>query len=1253
MATATSAPADAPEFVTAGDASLRPISWIGRIPARAGGRLSFDHLDGKSEFGEAVQDSLAARKVGRADRDERATTRELRQGPLDQPPTALVEQPIEDDGGHPRIRLPRQRFSRAHPGEHRTEPPLTVAAEGRLQDVALPLGLSYDGDQEIALDGGRELRDGADLLREGFEADDREAPLGRPLLEKILDGHAPGGLGTGFVHAGRRTEHQGEDAGTEGPEGFRPDSVPLRGPAQGPELLRAEKGRGPVPHPGPDERTRQDRGASAALAPGELEQENPARAQGIGRRRRDREPLRPSRMNGCENMGGRFVAAAHGEQAPGPERRGRIRLLDLPRERRCRAGEPLHEVASRAVRRHRDGPDADAKTENGHDEGADRWHHRAASRGLSRVGRRAVGCKTDLHGIPPVCARARFCGIKPSGRGAWSGKWGDRDLRRVPSCPESRPAKARPFRAARLVGIVLASGGAVASFPGLTYGEGRSQDAAACDRSGVDPDAGIPACTRLIEASPNAPGLEGFFNNRGVGKVRAGDLRGATEDFTRALDRAPRNVDALRNRGIALQMLGELDRAVTDFTAALRMDRRSTALLNARGSALFSKQEFDRAIADFDAALAIDGTYARALTNRGLAYLSKRALGKALQDFNRVLVLRPTDPVGYENRAALFMDKGDFTKAIEDYDAAVKLNPTGAGAYTRRGEVWRVQGNLPQSVADHDKSIELDPTLDAYNNRALALRDQGENERAILDLGEAILLNPKYFLPYANRGDLRRRMGDVGGAVADLDKAVELNPRSPVALTFRGDLRVQRRTFDAALRDYGEALLHVPDFVPAHVGRGQAYEGKADLDAARKAYEAALALPGTLDAALARPAQELARARLEVVAERVRLAAEARKQAEQAKLASLEASRNIGTIKPATESEQRRKAEEEAKARAEFEAKLKAELELRTRQEIERRVAQEVARVRADARTRSESEAKRVAEAEARIRTEIEGRMRTEYDARLNQEVARTEQARVEQARAALPQARGPRVALVIGNAKYRNTVPLANPGNDAVEIAAVLRRLGFEVMERQDLDKPGLEQNLAKFARLARTADAALIYYAGHGLQYQGQNLLVPVDAKLEDEVSLQFELTRLDDVVGALSLTPGARILILDACRNNPLAAKMAGRDGGGYTPGLAKMGSSRGLATVYATQANTVAFDGTGRNSIFTTALVAGLSEPRLEIAQVFRKVAAIVNQRTGGRQSPELSLSLTSEFYFNLGDKQDAVAARAVEKPRPGE
>lgn len=247
------------------------------------------------------------------------------------------------------------------------------------------------------------------------------------------------------------------------------------------------------------------------------------------------------------------------------------------------------------------------------------------------------------------------------------------------------------------------------------------------------------------------------------------------------------------------------------------------------------------------------------------------------------------------------------------------------------------------------------------------------------------------------------------------------------------------------------------------------------------------------------------------------------------------------------------------------------------------------------------------------------------------------------------------RVALVIGNSIYRAAPTLSNPGNDAQDVAAALRAVGFEVIEGRNLDRRGMGEALGRFARAADGADAALFFYAGHGLQFRGENFLLPVDSAPGDEFAIPYETTRVADIIEALQNAKGVRLLILDACRNNPLADRIASsgrsRDSS-IGRGLARIAQNKGMVVAYATQANDVAADGTGRNSPFSAALVEQLAEPGLEVGQLFRRVAQAVNQRTGGRQTPELSLSLLGDFYFNRSETDQQAWAKLRETADSG-
>jgi uncharacterized caspase-like protein len=232
------------------------------------------------------------------------------------------------------------------------------------------------------------------------------------------------------------------------------------------------------------------------------------------------------------------------------------------------------------------------------------------------------------------------------------------------------------------------------------------------------------------------------------------------------------------------------------------------------------------------------------------------------------------------------------------------------------------------------------------------------------------------------------------------------------------------------------------------------------------------------------------------------------------------------------------------------------------------------------------------------------------------------------------PAAADKRVALVIGNGAYRNAPQLPNPANDARDVADALKRLDFETIVGLDLDRAGMDAAAIQFSRAAREADVALFYYSGHALQFSGVNFLAPVDAKLTDEADLRL-LTRVDNIVADLQRAKNLRILVLDSCRDNPLADELKRSIGRtravSVQRGLAKIDSPEGVILAFATQAGRTADDGTGRNSPYTTAFLEHI-ESQEEIGAVFRKISADVYAATGQSQLPELSLSLIGDFYL---------------------
>jgi len=230
-----------------------------------------------------------------------------------------------------------------------------------------------------------------------------------------------------------------------------------------------------------------------------------------------------------------------------------------------------------------------------------------------------------------------------------------------------------------------------------------------------------------------------------------------------------------------------------------------------------------------------------------------------------------------------------------------------------------------------------------------------------------------------------------------------------------------------------------------------------------------------------------------------------------------------------------------------------------------------------------------------------------------------------------------PRVALVIGNSAYQGDLPaLPNPANDAKLMAKTLKSIGFDVVEAEDASQDEMKKAIAEFSDKLTAAGkegTGLFFYAGHGLQVAGENYLIPVDAKIKSERDVDLVSVSASTVMKQMEFAESAvNIIILDACRNNPL-----GGDARSLSRGLAKIETApRGSFIAYSTAPGSTAADGDGANSPYTTALAETITEPGLSIADVFQEVRTKVLASTGNEQTPWDSSSLTGRFYFKTPD-----------------
>ena len=241
------------------------------------------------------------------------------------------------------------------------------------------------------------------------------------------------------------------------------------------------------------------------------------------------------------------------------------------------------------------------------------------------------------------------------------------------------------------------------------------------------------------------------------------------------------------------------------------------------------------------------------------------------------------------------------------------------------------------------------------------------------------------------------------------------------------------------------------------------------------------------------------------------------------------------------------------------------------------------------------------------------------------------------------------RVALVIGNSAYANAPALTTPRNDAEDMAAALKALGFTVIVGTDLDKRAMDRKILEFAGELSGAEAGVFHYSGHGLQVAGVNYLVPVDAELATTEALDFEAVRLDLVQRTMERKTNTNILFLDACRNNPLTRNLAralGTRSVDIGHGLAAAELGVGTLISFSTQPGNVALDGQGRNSPYSGPLAKAIGTPGEDILSILTAVRNEVLAATSQKQVPWENHALTAKFYFNPAASGPAGAAAAL-------
>jgi tetratricopeptide (TPR) repeat protein len=623
------------------------------------------------------------------------------------------------------------------------------------------------------------------------------------------------------------------------------------------------------------------------------------------------------------------------------------------------------------------------------------------------------------------------------------------------------------------------------------------------------------------------------------------------------------------------------DRSISACTAMLNdpSETRSNKLVayNNRCLAYYHKYEYDQSIADCDQAIRLNSKYAVAYNNRCLVYRSKREYDRAIADCDQAIKVNPKYSLAYINRCSAYLGKHEYSRAIADCDDAIRLDPKSAAAYISLCWAYTDKREYDRAIADCDRAIKLGPKgADARNNRGVAFMGKAEYEVAIVEFDKAIELNPKYYLPYSNRGNAYRIRGDYDRAIADYDQAIKLDPKYVTAFNGRCLAKTEKREYDQAIGDCDQAIKLDPKFLAAYYSRGNAYVRKGDYDRAIADYNEAI--DGNPKYALAYNSRGFAY--------------------------------------------QGKRDWERAISNYDEAIKIDPKLTIAyTNRAAAYRVIGDYARAIADYRKILDLPAPSAAD-------------------RQRQDIARERVSRYDTVRGPMNPLSGRRVALVIGNSNYLQGPPLTNPKNDARAIAAGLRRLGFaEVIERYELGREAMTQALKDLGDRAEGAEWVVVYFAGHGLEMNGTNYLIPIDARLKSDTKVNEETISLDQVIAKADTASKISVVILDACRDNPFLARTVhmAATGRSIGRGLASVEPDGNVLVSFAAKQGTLALEGSGEHSPFAEALITYLEEPGLELNLLFRKVREYVREKTAQSQDPILyGLPGSEPLYFKRPD-----------------
>lgn len=767
------------------------------------------------------------------------------------------------------------------------------------------------------------------------------------------------------------------------------------------------------------------------------------------------------------------------------------------------------------------------------------------------------------------------------------------------------------------------------------------------------------AISNLDAAIRENPNNSESYAGRGILKFRLGDIDGARPDFEKSLSINESLVEAKGFLGIILLYKGNTERGFEILDQAIDRGFRDPLAFSSRGAILNARGNLQAAIADFDLAISLAPNLYFAWNDRGIANLKLDRLDLALNDFDQAIKLNPKFLNAYQNRSQVQFMRGEYASAIRDLDFVIQLDRGRASAYSDRSYLRSRLKDYAGALGDIESAIRLEPrSADFRSQRGRVHLSLGNRGAAVSDLSAAIDLDSKNFNRYLERARLRESLDNPSGARDDYTRAIALNPDSIAAYEGRAFLSLKEGKPELAVLDYRKAIQLGPNELDVRAMLGTALfevgsideaisnltisiDGKASLSASslmvrgrawveRREFERSIADYSAAARMSPRdPAPLAARAYIHYLSGNIAQALSDIRHAIEIddKYPNAYATRGVIWMR---EGEYEKSVNEFTRAIAlspadsklyEFRANS-----LRSLEKFDLAIEDYRKSIALDPSNASLRES--LAFATQRARERLSGVKES-----LDGEKGAGGNVR--------------RIALIIGNGKYRHAGRLENPGRDAVLISNTLRAVGFDSVETLfDIDRVATLAALKRFGRESERAAFALIYFAGHGIEVGGLNYLVPVDAKIESPRSLSEQLVNLEYFLESAQRGARASLIILDACRDNPFATEVSVKSAASTTRaigsapidvgrGLARVEPQPGTLVVFATKHGSVALDGDSGNSPFAISLERRVLQlPAIEVRRLFDYVREDVFEATGRRQQPFAygSLPAREDFFF---------------------